>query len=58
MPQDWSLSQRALFTLVPSLEFAERCYDISKFGDIPEELSVDCVVASNADEHSRRRACT
>ncbi len=44
MPQDWSLSQRALFTLVPSLEFAERCYDIAKFGDIPEELWVDCVV--------------
>ena len=49
MPQDWTLSQRALFTLVPSLEFAERCYDIAKFGDIPEELWVDCVVASNAD---------
>ena len=49
MPRDWTLSQRALFTLVPSLEFAERCYDISKFGEIPEELWVDCVVASNAD---------
>jgi phytoene dehydrogenase-like protein len=49
MPQDWTLSQRALFTLVPSLEFAERCYDVAKFGDIPEELWVDCVVASNAD---------
>ena len=33
----------------PSLEFAERCYDIAKFGEIPEELWVDCVVASNAD---------
>jgi phytoene dehydrogenase-like protein len=41
--------QRSLYTLVPSLEFAERCYDIAKFGDIPEELWVDCVVASNAD---------
>jgi phytoene dehydrogenase-like protein len=49
MPRDWTLSQRALFTLVPSLEFAERCYDVAKFGDIPEELWVDCVVASNAD---------
>jgi phytoene dehydrogenase-like protein len=49
MPRDWTLAQRALFTLVPSLEFAERCYDISKFGEIPEELWVDCVVASNAD---------
>lgn len=41
--------ERSLFTLVPSLEFAERCYDIAKFGEIPEELWVDCVVASNAD---------
>ncbi len=49
VPRDWTLSQRALFTLVPSLEFAERCYDTSKYGEIPEELWVDCVVASNAD---------
>ena len=49
MPREFSASQRSLFTLVPSLEFAERCYDISKFGEIPEELWVDCVVASNVD---------
>ncbi len=49
MPRDWPIEQRALFTLVPSLEFAEKCYDISKFGEIPEELWVDCVVASNVD---------
>jgi phytoene dehydrogenase-like protein len=42
--------QRSLYTLVRSLEFAERCYDIAKFGHIPEELWVDCVVASNVDE--------
>jgi phytoene dehydrogenase-like protein len=41
--------ERTLYTLVPSLEFAERCYDIAKFGEIPEELWVDCVVSSNAD---------
>jgi phytoene dehydrogenase-like protein len=41
--------ERTFYTLVPSLEFAERCYDIAKFGEIPEELWVDCVVASNAD---------
>ena len=34
---------------MPSLEFAERCYDIAKFGGIPDELWVDCVVSSNAD---------
>ena len=42
--------QRTFYTIVPSLEFAERCYDIAKFGDIPEELWVDCVVSSNADD--------
>jgi phytoene dehydrogenase-like protein len=49
MPGDWPIEQRALFTLVPSLEFAEKCYDNAKFGEIPEELWVDCVVASNVD---------
>jgi phytoene dehydrogenase-like protein len=42
--------ERTFYTLVPSLEFAERCYDISKFGEIPEEFWVDCVIASNADD--------
>jgi phytoene dehydrogenase-like protein len=41
--------ERTFYTLVPSLEFAERCYDLAKFGEIPEELWVDCVVSSNAD---------
>jgi phytoene dehydrogenase-like protein len=41
--------ERTFYTLVPSLQFAERCYDIAKFGKIPEELWVDCVVSSNAD---------
>ena len=49
MPADWTAAERSLFTLVPSLEFAERCYDTAKFGEIPEELWVDCVVASNVD---------
>jgi phytoene dehydrogenase-like protein len=48
-PTNYDPQQRSLFTLLPSLEFAERCYDIAKFGDIPEELWVDCVIASNAD---------
>ena len=30
--------QRSLFTLVPSLEFAERCYDIAKFGEHPRRI--------------------
>jgi phytoene dehydrogenase-like protein len=49
-PQTASPQERSLFTLVSSLEFAERCYDIAKFGEIPEELWVDCVVASNVDD--------
>ena len=48
-PASHSALERTFFTLVPSLEFAERCYDIAKFGEIPEELWVDCVVSSNAD---------
>src|SRR6202142_2210922 len=50
MPREGPMSQRSFFTLVPSLEFAQRCYDIAKFGDLPEELWVDCVVASNVDD--------
>ncbi len=49
-PSNATPQERSLFTLVPSLEFAERCYDIAKFGEIPEQLWVDCVVASNADD--------
>jgi phytoene dehydrogenase-like protein len=41
--------ERTFYTLVPSLEFAERCYDVAKFGEIPEQLWIDCVIASNAD---------
>lgn len=48
-PPDASPGQRSLFTLVPSLDFAERCYDIAKRGEIPEELWVDCVVATHVD---------
>jgi phytoene dehydrogenase-like protein len=50
IPTDSSAAQRSLFTCVSNLEFAERCYDIAKYGEIPEDLWVDCVVASNVDE--------
>lgn len=49
-PAERTPLERTFYTLVPSLEFAERCYDIAKFGEIPEELWVDCVVSSNADD--------
>ena len=49
-PSSHTPLERTFYTLVPSLEFAERCYDTAKFGDIPEELWLDCVIASNADD--------
>jgi phytoene dehydrogenase-like protein len=49
-PASYTPLERTFYTIVPSLEFAERCYDIAKFGEIPEQLWVDCVVASNADD--------
>ncbi|MGO9127787.1 MAG: phytoene desaturase family protein [Terriglobales bacterium] len=49
-PANASPLERTFFTLAPSLQFAERCYDIAKFGDVPQELWVDCVVSSNADD--------
>ena len=42
--------ERSFYTLVSSLDFAERCYGIARSGEIPEELWVDCVVSSNADD--------
>jgi phytoene dehydrogenase-like protein len=49
MPADAGPGQRALFTLVPTLQGAEDCYNISQREQIPEDLWVDCVVASNVD---------
>jgi len=49
MPTELLKSERALFTLVPSLDFAERSYDAAKQGLVPEELWVDCVLASAVD---------
>ncbi|MBI3648819.1 MAG: NAD(P)/FAD-dependent oxidoreductase, partial [Actinobacteria bacterium] len=49
MPADADPARRSLATLVPTLEAAERMYDVAKWGEIPEDLWVDCVVASNVD---------
>jgi len=46
----WPASERAVFTLVGSLEDAQHCYDVAKFGQIPEDLWIDCVVGSNVDK--------
>jgi phytoene dehydrogenase-like protein len=52
MPADASPGQRSLFTLPPSLEVADRCYDRAKRGEIADadELFVDCVLASAVDD--------
>jgi phytoene dehydrogenase-like protein len=50
MPADADPRRRALFTLVPSLDFAERCYHRAMLGEFSEDLWVDCVVASNVDD--------
>jgi phytoene dehydrogenase-like protein len=49
MPEDADPNRRSLATLVPTLEGAERMYDVAKWGEIPDDLWVDCVVASNVD---------
>ena len=49
MPPEAGPGQRALFTLVPSLEYAERSYESARRGELSDDLWVDCVVASNVD---------
>ncbi|MEP7246098.1 MAG: NAD(P)/FAD-dependent oxidoreductase, partial [Gammaproteobacteria bacterium] len=49
MPADRAKPERSFFTLVPTLQSAEDCYNASQRGEIAENLWVDCVLASNAD---------
>jgi phytoene dehydrogenase-like protein len=49
MPKEADAGRRALFTLLPSVEFADRTYETAMRGEIPERLWVDCAVASNVD---------
>ena len=49
MPESHSKSERSLFTLVPSLQEAEDIYNQAARGELPDELWVDCVLASNVD---------
>src|SRR5262249_19838643 len=48
-PADASPTQRAVFTCLDSLESAERCSDAAKYGELTEDLWVDCVVPTNVD---------
>ena len=47
---DASPLERALLTIAPTLEGAQRCADIARFGDVPEELWIDCVIPSLVDD--------
>jgi phytoene dehydrogenase-like protein len=49
MPSDRSAAERSFFTLVPTLQGAENCYNAAQCGAIFDDLWVDCVLASNAD---------
>jgi phytoene dehydrogenase-like protein len=49
MPEDADPGRRSLFTLVPSLDFAQRSADEARRGQFGDRLWVDCVVASNVD---------
>jgi phytoene dehydrogenase-like protein len=50
MPEDADPNQRSLATLAPTLEGAQRMYDQHRWGEIPDELWVDCVTSSNVDD--------
>ena len=50
MPADADPNRRSLATLVPTLEQAQRMYDRHRWGEIPDDLWVDCVTASNVDD--------
>ncbi len=49
MPAGHSPAERSLFTLAPSLQQAEDIYNQAMRGEVPDELWVDCVLASNVD---------
>lgn len=49
MPASHSRAERSLFTLAPSLEEAEASYNEARKGNLPKQLWVDCVLASNVD---------
>jgi phytoene dehydrogenase-like protein len=49
MPADAPALQKMLFTLVPTFEQAQRCYNAAQVGELEPELWVDCVLASAVD---------
>jgi phytoene dehydrogenase-like protein len=49
MPESHTPAERSLFTLAPSLQQAEDIYNQAMRGEVPDQLWVDCVLASNVD---------
>jgi phytoene dehydrogenase-like protein len=49
MPPGADPGRRALFTLLPSLDFAQRSAEAARRGHIPDQLWIDCVVPTNVD---------
>lgn len=47
---DADARERSLLSIAPTLEGAQRCADIARFGDIPDELWIDCVIPSLVDD--------
>jgi phytoene dehydrogenase-like protein len=42
--------ERALLTIAPTLEGAQRCADAARFGEIADTLWIDCVIPSLVDD--------
>ena len=49
MPDDAAPLQKMLYTLVPTFDAAQRCYNAAQQGELSDELWVDCVLASALD---------
>lgn len=49
MPADASAQERAVFSVMGSMQAMQQCYNASQLGDIADELWVDCVVPSLVD---------
>jgi len=49
MPASHTPAERSLYTLAPTLQEAEDIYNQAARGELPDELWVDCVLASNVD---------
>jgi len=49
-PADAEARERSLLSIAPTLAGAQRCADIARMGDIPDELWIDCVIPSLVDD--------